>query len=250
MMPINKRRRAQGRRRIPAVIIPPDRERDRLADEIRALDRQRLEQGGAYLRTEIAIGRRLIKCRKQLKEKRLWLAWLKAEFKWSRRHADRFIAIARNPRKCATLRTLGLPISAIYLLANASPEATEEVTRQVEAGEVPSVRVVAQVVHHAVAPKRYVNVAFERQTATPIPYEVGPDRSVEVDRFLRQFEIFAGNVSYCRARPEEIAAAVPADERPSVAEKARDIVAFMSALARELGGEIKLITDGDNGTAE
>jgi hypothetical protein len=58
-----------------------------------------------YFRQHVEIGQHLIESRRILKENRVWLAWLRAEFQFPRRHADRFIAVAQNRKKCATLRS-------------------------------------------------------------------------------------------------------------------------------------------------
>jgi len=120
-----KKKRAQARKR--GVEIPPSPELAEHADRIHALGRQTFDG-------VIEIGERLVRCRELLKTQRVWLAWLKAEFGWSRRTADRFIDLFRAKDKVRKLRTLGVGLSGLYLLAKASPEAVESIERRVKAG--------------------------------------------------------------------------------------------------------------------
>jgi Protein of unknown function (DUF3102) len=119
-------RRRAGKR--SADIIPPNPILQRHADEIRALGRQSWDN-------VVEIGRRLVECRKILKDRRKWLAWIGAEFSWSRAHADRCIAAYQNRTKLLKLSTLGTPISALYMLAKASDAAIAKVERRFAAGE-------------------------------------------------------------------------------------------------------------------
>jgi hypothetical protein len=120
-----KKKRAQARKR--GVEIPPSPELAEHADRIRVLGRQTFDG-------VIEIGQRLVRCRELLKTQRVWLAWLEAEFGWSRRTADRFIDLFRARDKVRKLRTLGVGLSGLYLLAKASPEVVEGIERHVEAG--------------------------------------------------------------------------------------------------------------------
>ncbi len=72
------------------------------------------------------------------------MAWLKVEFKWSRRQAERFIDVAENREKCATVAHFDLGVAALYLLAKAPPETLQLVGERIEAGGRPSVRALAQ----------------------------------------------------------------------------------------------------------
>src|SRR5215831_13644780 len=120
-----KKKRAQTRKR--GVEIPPSPELAEHADRIRALGRQTFDG-------VIEIGERLVRCRELLKTQGAWLAWLEAEFGWSRRTADRFIDLFRAKDKVGNLRTLGIGISGLYLLAKASPEVVEDIERRAKAG--------------------------------------------------------------------------------------------------------------------
>src|SRR5262245_20905929 len=95
--------------------LVPDVELDEHADAIRAIGRQTFEG-------MVEIGRRLQRCREKLKEGRAWLAWLKREFSWSRSHADHAIAVYECRGKLRKFSNLNVPLSALYLLAKASPE--------------------------------------------------------------------------------------------------------------------------------
>src|SRR5262245_37780066 len=106
-----KSARSQGRK--PAVAIPPIPELDEHADVIRAPGRRSFDD-------VIEIGRRLVLCRELLKAQRVWLAWIKLEFGWSRAHADNLTAVHVNRNKL--LNFSSLPSSALYLLAKASPK--------------------------------------------------------------------------------------------------------------------------------
>lgn len=131
---MNAKRPAKKRPRAPApVVIPVDPILERHAAAIRELGRRSFDD-------VVEIGERLIACRKILKDRRIWLAWLRAEFRFSRRHADRLIAVAKNKQKCAALRALGVPIAALYDLAQAPPETIQRVTQHIEGGERPTVR--------------------------------------------------------------------------------------------------------------
>ncbi len=127
-----KARTKQRVRKRSADIIPPNPILRQDADAIRALGRGSFDNF-------VEIGRRLERDRKILKKQGAWLAWLKAEFSWSRRTADRFIAIfeAETTGHLRNLRTAAaaLPLTAIYALAKASPEVVADVERRLAGGE-------------------------------------------------------------------------------------------------------------------
>src|SRR5215472_113083 len=123
----------QGRK--SAVVIPPLPELHVHADAIRALARRSFDD-------IIDIGRRLARCRELLKSKRQWMAWLLAEFSWSRRTANRFIALFQAKDKLGNLPTL--PMSSLYTLATASPKLIQKIERDIKAGERPSVAEIQQ----------------------------------------------------------------------------------------------------------
>jgi hypothetical protein len=155
-----KKKRAQGRKR--GVEIPPSPELAEHADRIRALGRQTFDG-------VIEIGQRLVRCRKLLKTQRVWLAWLEAEFGWSRRTADRFIDLFRAKDKVRNLRSLGVGLSGLYLLAKASPEVVEGFERHVEAGHRVSLAEIEQ--RMRADPKRAAI------NTTPSPAENGTRRT-------------------------------------------------------------------------
>jgi hypothetical protein len=73
-MPNRKRTNVPARK---PVVIPHDPRHDAHADRIRWCCSRCFEEA-------IEMGERLFKCRTILKNKRVWLAWLKREFQWSR----------------------------------------------------------------------------------------------------------------------------------------------------------------------
>jgi Protein of unknown function (DUF3102) len=235
-------KKEQGRK---AIIIPDD---PRLDDHAKAIRRC----ASRCFEDVVEMGERLIECRALLKDQRVWLAWLKAEFQWSRRHADRLIAVAKNRKKCATLRTLGIPMSAIYPLADASPALIERVKQRVAAGERVTARSVPLLVfkHEPPTPvRRVVHISppiISPPTIRTIPSTVhGPYdlHTASLHEFSRKIETFASEVRHLGL--EEVAAAVPPEKRKAVAESARGIVDFM----QELGRRVSELLVGDGGTS-
>lgn len=102
----------------------------------------------------VEIGRRLAECREILKGQREWIAWLKAEFSWSRRTADRFIALFENREKVRNMRTLGLPLTALYALAVAPPKVIGQVEQRAAAGQPTTVREALNIVAKTTDPPR------------------------------------------------------------------------------------------------
>src|SRR5262249_32038919 len=130
-----KKKRTQARKR--GVEIPPIPELAEHADAIRRLGRQTFDD-------VVEIGQRFDRCRKLLKTQRLWLAWLAAEFGVSRRTVERFIAVSRAKDKVGKLRTLGVGLSGLYLLAKAPPEVVEGIERDIKAGRRQSLAEIEQ----------------------------------------------------------------------------------------------------------
>jgi hypothetical protein len=94
--------------------------------------------GGRMITHAIEIGRRLDAC-KFIVGHGNWGRWLKEEFDWSERTAQSLINVYDMAKsKSANFSDLGLPLSALYLLASPStpPEAVDEVVERAEAGEI------------------------------------------------------------------------------------------------------------------
>jgi Protein of unknown function (DUF3102) len=89
------------------------------------------------------IGERLKACRHILKADGKWLEWLETEFGWSRRTAERFIALAEAQGRLGNLPTL-LPISALYKLAKAPADVIEKVKQQLDGGVSSEARAACQ----------------------------------------------------------------------------------------------------------
>jgi hypothetical protein len=68
---------------------------------------------------------------------------LKTEFGWSRRTAERFIALAEAQGRLGNLPTL-LPISALYKLAKAPADVIEKVKQQLDGGVSSEARAACQ----------------------------------------------------------------------------------------------------------
>jgi hypothetical protein len=108
------------------------------ANEIKTIGRQTFDG-------LVEIGRRLVRCRELLKPEREWLAWLKAEFSWSRSHADNLIAVYTRRDKLRKFRNLNVPLSALYLLTKAPPKALIITEQSIRAGERPTVSTVDRI---------------------------------------------------------------------------------------------------------
>jgi hypothetical protein len=191
-----KRVRAQGK----SPVIPPNPTLARHADAIRALGRRCFDD-------MVAIGERLAACRELLKSDGLWLAWLSAEFSWSRRTADRFIDLHKARHKLRNLRT-SMPLSALYTLARASPQLVQAIERRVEAGEQPSVREVTRVLVEE-RQEPIDRAVFYCVQQVPPPSDapatqkilgIANLRALEADRFVRQIETLAAEVRRNRSR--------------------------------------------------
>jgi hypothetical protein len=66
-----------------------------------------------------------------------WLPWLQREFGWTDRHALNYIRVYELSLKSENFSDLGIPVSALYLLAAPStpPEAVDEVIERAKSGE-------------------------------------------------------------------------------------------------------------------
>jgi hypothetical protein len=84
----------------------------------------------------IQIGCRLAEC-KRLCGHGYWRPWLKSEFGWTERTAERFMSVHALVGKSDKLSDLELPLSGLYLLAAPSTpkEAVDEIVERAEAGE-------------------------------------------------------------------------------------------------------------------
>jgi hypothetical protein len=204
----------------------------------------------------VEIGERLMACRAILKDKRAWLAWLKAEFRWSRRHADRFIAVAKNKGNCATLRTLGLPISALYELATASRKLIAKIEQDIEAGERPSVRDIqqqARAERPAISltsssapssPRPMIALTASPQQPTPRRIVTGGDfHRISALSFAQQLAQFAHSLT--GDEPAAVAKALPAEKREEVLADTEVITTFLNELRRALWerGKPRLVSD-------
>jgi hypothetical protein len=138
---MKKNRGRKGRKgRKSDVAIPANAELDEHADVIRRIGRQSFQ--GA-----VEIGRRLVLCRKLLKAQRVWLAWIKKKFGWSRKHADNLIGLYVNRGKVAKFATFGVPLSALYLLSQQHARIVKNIERCTEPGKRPLVREIKEQVH-------------------------------------------------------------------------------------------------------
>jgi hypothetical protein len=136
-----RKKRLQSRKgRKPDVVIPALPELAEHANAIRRIGKQTFE--GA-----VEIGRRLVRCRELLKAQRVWLAWLRLEFGWSRKHADNLIHLHSGRDKVAKFATLGVPLSALYLLSQQPAKIVENIEHRTEPGKRPLVREIKEQVH-------------------------------------------------------------------------------------------------------
>ncbi len=239
-----KARTKQRVRKRSADIIPPNPILRQDADAIRALGRGSFDNF-------VEIGRRLERDRKILKKQGAWLAWLKAEFSWSRRTADRFIAIfeAETTGHLRNLRTAAaaLPLTAIYALAKASPEVVADVERRLAGGERVKAREIVALASQQETFTSLRTVDFSQSDDGPIaprtfarhddetpPRQVDL-RATEIQRWLRDLAAFADDLRY-RPSPDEILAVLSAEQRVEVIETARAIAEYFSALFRGTAG--------------
>jgi hypothetical protein len=156
-------------------------------DEIRRLGKQTVE-------SICEIGRLLTEVKQRLPHGQ-WLPWLKAEFAWSERTAQRFMdshALIKSANLADLPRLLELPPSAVAdLAARSTPEAArQEVLQQVAAGSTPTTSEVKNTVHrHKVERARASVDRLHLEPATSImaptiktaPVE-GKDYVLEQDR--------------------------------------------------------------------
>lgn len=248
-MSTKKRARTQA-----AVVIPSDPILRAHAAAIRELGRQSFEAA-------VEIGERLIACRKILKAKRTWLAWLKAEFQWSRQHADRFIVLARNREKCSSLSTFKLPVSALFLLAKGPPETIEVVRQRVEAGKRPSVRAVEDILRtNALTQSARANALTEPSrtfTYLPAPESPSPPPEMTIEDMgptPADVRIFIGDLeSIVRKLGAMInhyigEAALTASDRAAINDYCRDIAEHASTIAQSVERPRLTVVSNDDET--
>lgn len=250
MKPTNTRKPAQARKR--DLVIPPDRIRDRLADEVEALDCKSAEAGWKRAEARFQMGKKLIKLKKRLKTKRLWLAYLKMR-KWSRAEVERLIVAARYPLKAKLLKlsSLGLPWSSLQALAarDASAAEIDEIESLSKAGvrvRVPpkQIRSVAYVTQEPSYTKEIKSVVYVTQepsyteqiksAAKSVVAYVTEEPSPQVVRFRASLRQFASDVRYGGVSPEQLAETQGENGRAELAEDASAIATYMSALSRHV----------------
>jgi hypothetical protein len=233
----DKRTRAQ------AVAIPNSAELAKHADEIRTIGRQTFE--GA-----VEIGRLLVRCRELLKERRTWLAWLKAEFSWSRSHADNLIALHMRRGELRKFRNLSLPVSALYLLAKAPPKALLVTEQRIAAGERLTVGAVRLLTESSRSP------AARIYWQPPSPQDA-PGRTLTAADFqaaeARQIAQRLGDWAYDvrDSNPAKAGEAMPAELSAEAIANARAVATYLSALLHSMTEEkstqtnLRLIHDED-----
>jgi hypothetical protein len=117
----------------PGELAATAKDRERLlaenAEEIRKL-------GKRAVCDVTEIGRRLAEMKKICGHGN-WLPWLRREFGWTDRHALNYIRVYELSLKSENFSDLGIPVSALYLLAAPStpPEAVDEVIERAKSGE-------------------------------------------------------------------------------------------------------------------
>jgi hypothetical protein len=120
----------------------------------------------------IQIGRRLTEC-KRLCGHGHWQPWLKSEFGWTERTAERFMSVHALGLKSDNLSNLELPISGLYLLAAPSTpiEARGEIIERAQAGEPVSVAEVKRVVDTAKGKQGAESVKRKRRSSQEVRLE-------------------------------------------------------------------------------
>jgi hypothetical protein len=239
------RKQARTRSKKP-VVIPAHPQLDEDARFIRLVGRRAFDD-------LVEIGRRLARDRDLLKTQRLWLAWLKAEFGWSRRTASRFIALYEARDKLGKLPTsLGLlPASALYELAKAPASVIEGVARRVEAGGQRRLHDIRQ---HIVAeqrpPQRIQITAPERQqserrTLTTEDLREAAFRQAVLDlpRRLAEFADFLDDLP-----ADDAAEAIKPEVRQMILADIRTIKTTLESLSEAIWeiNKPKLIKDADD----
>jgi DUF3102 family protein len=208
------------------------------------------ERSDANVSTMVAIGERLVECRKLLKEDRVWLAWLSSEFSWSRRTANRFVDLYRARHNLGKLPSL--PASALYLLAKARPAVIQVVERSVAAGERPTVGAIRMLVASERGEAPRGSFAISAPPAAPrkiLDAEVLA--SFHALAVVHRLAAFAADISRAPA-PDEVAAAVPLQQQATVRENARMVADFTQQLARASfeGPRLELVTGESEGDDE
>jgi hypothetical protein len=130
----------------------------------------------------VEIGRRLAKC-KEIAGHGGWLPWLKREFGWDERTAQRFLNVAELSAKSDKLSDLNLPVSGLYLLAAPStPEETRAaVIERAEKGEKLTLADVKSAVD-AARDHGAVRSTLSRKARSPINAPSAPVQAVSSPR--------------------------------------------------------------------
>jgi hypothetical protein len=240
-----RRVRKQARTHSKPVIIPAHAELTAHADAIRRLGRQSFND-------VCEIGRRLVECRKLLKAQRVWLAWLKLEFGWSRGHAERAIAAHSSRAKLLKLNTLGVGLSGLYLLAKASPKVVEAVERRAEAGERLRLHDIRQHIVAEQRPQQRIQITAterpqsERQqtlTTEDLHKALLQQKTRELPFRLRDFADFIADLP-----TDEIIAAMEPATRSAITADIRIIKTGLDALSAALWdiNKPKLVKDAED----
>jgi hypothetical protein len=115
----------------------------------------------------IAIGRHLAEARRIVGHGG-WLPWLKREFGWSERQAQRYMSVVEAAVKSDNLSDLEIPVSGLYLLAAPSTpvEARDEIVARAKAGETISTKTIKQAIATKKTPSPAVKAAADRAVAS------------------------------------------------------------------------------------
>jgi hypothetical protein len=138
------------------------------------------QYGKRVIADVIEIGRRLVECRRILKEDSGWRAWLEDELKWSPQTAGRFIQVYELSQECSTVEHLDLPVSALYLLAAPSTpaEVRDEIIERVESGEEVTVPEVRQTIEAAKPARKPRKEPAVRGITSPAPKKINPETAI------------------------------------------------------------------------
>jgi Protein of unknown function (DUF3102) len=235
-----KSAKARTHARSKAVTIPANPELDEHAAEIRKLARYALDD-------VIEIGERLDACHAILRQERRWLAWLKVEFSWSRRTAERFIVVFRNRGKVGNLRTL--PMSAIYTLAEAPPERVRMIEQRVAAGEQLSGGEIRRLALGKDVTPASLNMS-EPAPARPSLRTVEIDAAL-VKSFVQMFHDFTRQLERGGPAPEEVVKRLTVKECRALREAADAVATYVADLIlcieqTHTRPRLSLITGGDD----
>jgi hypothetical protein len=130
---MSKKGKAKRARAQDAAVIPPNPKLDEHACAIRALGKRAAD---TVTEAAIDIGGRLTEC-KRICGHGNWLPWLKREFGWDVRTAQRYMSVHALAFKNDTVSYLALPLRSIFALAaRSTPEdAVSEVIAHARSGE-------------------------------------------------------------------------------------------------------------------